>query len=356
MASSLRVGVLTFHRCINYGSYWQARCLVEGLRARGHDAVLLDHHDDDVSRAEWRCAFQPSLPERSRAEDLPRYKEKGRKFLAAFDALPQSARFRLDQPETLDGYDAVVVGSDEVWNFRHPWYGGKPIFFGEGVKAPRLVSYAASFGNHDAGDGIGRDWAAKLARFTAISVRDENARRLVVEALGEEPATVLDPCLQFAEVARVEPAIADAPYALVYGHVFPTWLQERVAAWSRRSGVELISLGYRNDWVERHQIEAGPIEFAQLMAGASAVVTNFFHGCVFALVGGKPLVTSPSEYRFNKVRDLTNALNAREHVVTADSDAAAFDHLLGTPPAPKVAAAIAGLREQSNAFLDSALG
>ena len=90
MASHLRVGVLTFHRCINYGSYWQARCLVEGLRARGHDAVLLDHHDDAVARAEWRCAFQPSLPERSRIEDLPRYKEKGRKFLAAFDALPQS--------------------------------------------------------------------------------------------------------------------------------------------------------------------------------------------------------------------------------------------------------------------------
>ena len=26
---SARIGVLTFHRCINYGSYWQARCLVE---------------------------------------------------------------------------------------------------------------------------------------------------------------------------------------------------------------------------------------------------------------------------------------------------------------------------------------
>ena len=31
----MRVGVLTFHRCINYGSYWQARCLVEAIAARG---------------------------------------------------------------------------------------------------------------------------------------------------------------------------------------------------------------------------------------------------------------------------------------------------------------------------------
>ncbi|WP_238560169.1 polysaccharide pyruvyl transferase family protein [Sphingomonas sp. Mn802worker] len=356
MASPLRVGVLTFHRCINYGSYWQARCLVEGLRGRGHDAVLLDHHDDDVARAEWRCAFQPSLPLRSRADDLPRYKAKGRKFLAAFDALPQSERFRLDQPEALEGFDAVVVGSDEVWNFRHPWYGGKPIFFGEGVGAPRLVSYAASFGNHDAVDGIAPEWVARLARFTAISVRDENARRLVIEALGEEPAMVLDPCLQFPDVARVAPTVAERRYALVYGHIFPDWLQVQVTAWSKRSGVELVSVGYRNDWVERHLIEAGPIEFASLMAGASAVVTNFFHGCVFALTGNKPFVTSPSEYRFNKVRDLTNALDAREHVVTADSDAGVFDRLLGTPPAARIGDAIDALRVQSGAFLDSALG
>ena len=31
----MKIGVLTFHRCINYGSYWQARSLVEGLRSRG---------------------------------------------------------------------------------------------------------------------------------------------------------------------------------------------------------------------------------------------------------------------------------------------------------------------------------
>ena len=44
MTGSLRkIGVLTFHRCINYGSYWQARCLVEGLRDRGFEAELLNH-------------------------------------------------------------------------------------------------------------------------------------------------------------------------------------------------------------------------------------------------------------------------------------------------------------------------
>ena len=86
----MRIGVLTFHRCINYGSYWQARCLVEGLRAAGHDAVLLDHDAAAVRHAEWRCAFQPHLPVRRPRADLRRFAAKTPPFLAAFDRLPQS--------------------------------------------------------------------------------------------------------------------------------------------------------------------------------------------------------------------------------------------------------------------------
>jgi hypothetical protein len=74
--ASRKIGVLTFHRCINYGSYWQARCLVEGLRAAGHDAVLLDHVSDRVNRAEWRCALSPLLPAPTAAPDRRLYRAK----------------------------------------------------------------------------------------------------------------------------------------------------------------------------------------------------------------------------------------------------------------------------------------
>src|SRR5215203_3577302 len=106
MARPRKIGVLTFHRCINYGSYWQARCLVEGLRARGHEAELLDHHCPDVRLAELRCAFQPMLPARTRRSDLRSYGRKSRKFFSAFAKLPLSESFPLHRPETLTGYDA----------------------------------------------------------------------------------------------------------------------------------------------------------------------------------------------------------------------------------------------------------
>lgn len=349
------IGVLTFHKCINYGSYWQARCLVEGLRARGHDAELLDHYCDEVTLAEWRCSLQPTLPRRTPRARLPEYKRKTRKFFDAWKHLPLSARFSLHSPEATRRYDAIVIGSDEVWNFRHPWYNNKGIFYGDGLTTDRLLSYAATFGNHNAEDGFDPHWAGKLKRFSALSVRDENSRTLVSDALGVEPALVLDPCLQFAEFIPTEPSRRERPYAVVYGHGLPVWLQTAVRAWADGRGVELLSVGYENDWAGEDLLGAGPLEFAALIAGAQAVVTNFFHGCVFALVHDKPLVTCPSDYRFNKIRDLAAALDLRDRIVDERSGSATVAHLMDTAPGSPVRARIAELRGQSNAFLDAAL-
>lgn len=355
-ASRPRVGVLTFHRCFNYGSYWQARCLVEGLRELGHDAVLLDHESADVERAEARCLLQPALPARTPRRDFPALKAKGRKFIDAIAALPRSAPFPLLEPEQAERFATVVVGSDEVWNFQHPWYSYKRAFWGDGLAAGRLVSYAASFGNHAAAAGLDDWWADRLRGFHAVSVRDGNSSALVAQALDRAPALVLDPCLLFPKPAlAVPPANLDGA-ALVYGHGFPDWLVEQMVAWRAATGTRLVSLGYRNDWADDQWLDAGPLDFARAMRGAAAVVTNFFHGCVFAFANGKPLVTAPSDYRQTKVHDLTAKLGATHRVVTAETDAATLATLLATPVEPAVEARIAALRAVSTEYLRAALG
>jgi hypothetical protein len=348
-----RIGVLTFHRSINYGSYWQARCLVEGLRARGHDAELLDHDCKCIRRAELGCALQPELPRRTPRRFLSSYAAKTRKFVRAAGALPLSRRFSLHQPQQAGNYDAIVVGSDEVWNFRHPWFGSKPIFFGEELRAERLVSYAASFGNHSAWDGIDPEWARRLDRFSTISVRDQNSWHLVRGGTGREPALVLDPCLQFPDSTAM--SRSSGRYAVVYGHGFPAWLKRRVRRWADRRALRLVSIGYLNDWADEQMVSAGPLEFAELMSGAGAVVTNFFHGCVFALLNGKPWVSSPSAYRSIKIPDLVSVLGAQSWLVDDSTSQKAVDELLETPVRPDVTARIDELRAQSDAFLDAAL-
>lgn len=302
----MRIGILTFHRCINYGSYWQARCLVEGLRARGHEPVLLDHCSRRVDIAEWKCAFRPTLPQPVPRSDWPMYRAKIRRFFDAVRQLPLSAPFPLEppagEPDGPADLDMVVVGSDEVWNLSHPWYARCGLFYGDGLQARRLVSYAASFGNHEPDYGLAPEWADRLRRFEHVSVRDEASADIVERALGIRPPLVLDPCLQFPQVGASNPQAGERGSLLVYGHGFSPAFTERIGSWAHAHGLPIVSIGYRNDWADRQWLEAGPHDFATAMAGATAVATNFFHGCVFALRHGRPFVCEESQYRSNKVR------------------------------------------------------
>ena len=352
----LKIGVLTFHRCINYGSYWQARGLVEGLQKRGHDAVILDHQSSRVNFSEWKCALQPVLPTHVPASDHALYREKVEKFFKLFEGLPLSPPFDLNDPSQMEAYDLVVVGSDEVWNLSHPWYSYCPLFYGDGLKAKRLISYAASFGNYQASWGLDKDWANKIFQFDHISIRDDNSSAIIEQALGFKPEMVLDPCLQFP-IQYEKRAIPHrkTPYVALYGHNFSEFFISEVRAWADREQLPLISIGYRNDWADENWLTADPHDFANFIAEAKAVVTNFFHGCVFSLINSKPFVCETSPYRSIKVQGLMTKLGGEHHLITADSPTEVYNARLSEPLDPKIQERIEALRAQSNAYLDAAL-
>jgi hypothetical protein len=356
--ATVRIGILTFHRCINYGSYWQARCLAEGLRRRGHDAFILDHESHRIDLAEWRCALRPVMTETSTRSARAGYRCKILRFFRAFDSLPLSRRFRIDDPDAMPECDAVVVGSDEVWNLSHPWYGGCPLFYGEGLRAPQLLAYAASFGNHAAPHGLGSPWSDRLRNFRRIAVRDGSSRAIVERETGIAPELVLDPCLQFPlEPGDAADELPRQPYVAVYGHGFSQAFSRGVQDWARRRGLPLVSIGYRNDWAHRQWIAAGPHEFARFIQGAEAVATNFFHGCVFALRNRRPFVCEGSWYRWNKLHDLTTQVGARHHLLDEEtaSDSTSYDVLLGEPLDDDIGLRIDRLRRRSARYLDRAL-
>jgi hypothetical protein len=353
----MKTGILTFHRCINYGSFWQAHCLVNGLRAKGHDAVILEHHSRRVNLAEWRCAYNPVLPIEVLKSDHPEYRKKIEGFFKAFQTLPLSRRFPLDAPEQMDNYDTVIVGSDEVWNLLHPWYGRYELFYGEGIKTNRLISYAASFGNYPAAWGLEQHWAEKLWNFQSISVRDSNSQALVREATGIEAELVLDPCLQFPmQTEERASEYWEEPCIAVYGHNFSESFIKGAKQYASDLNLPLISIGYRNDWADKQWISADPHEFAHFMANAKAVVTNFFHGCVFALRNQKPFVCETSPYRNQKILALMEKIGGMQHLFTEERSTADYHKYLQEPIDQTILYKIDLLRHSSSNYLDRALG
>ena len=134
----------------------------------------------------------------------------------------------------------------------------------------------------------------------------------------------------------------------LYGHSFSDGFAQAARQWAQARGLKLVSIGYRNDWADENWIDADPFEFAQAIAQASAVVTNFFHGCVFALLNEKPFACAVSPYRMNKVRDLTAAVGAEAHLLREDDAPERFAAALDRPLADTITAQIARLRAQSS--------
>ena len=216
-----RVGVLTFHKCINYGSYWQARCLAEGLRARGHEVELLDHDClHSPRRGPLRTSADVSRTNATRANcgNMP---QKTRRFVAAIAPCRFRSDSRCTSPRPRTNMTRSSSAATRSGTSAIP---GTAASRSSSATASRPVGWCptrASFGNHSAWDGIHPAWARKLDRFSAISVRDENSWHIVRNGTEREPEMVLDPCLQFSGPAIRPSRRSRQPFAVVYGMAFP---------------------------------------------------------------------------------------------------------------------------------------
>jgi len=257
----------------------------------------------------------------------------------------------------MEDYDMIVVGSDEVWNLFHAWYGKCPLFFGDGLRAETIIAYAASFGNYPVAWGLGEEWANRLYNFDAISVRSENAQLNVKNATGIDPEIVLDPCLQFQmNFNKRSYKNLQEPYIAVYGHNFSDSFIERTKDFSIATKTRTISIGYRNDWADENWLVADPHDFANFMEGAQAVATNFFHGCIFSLRNEKPFVCEITPYRSQKIEGLMHLVGAETHLVREGSGVEDFYNGMSEPLQGRIIQKLNDLRETSNEYLDSALG
>jgi hypothetical protein len=264
-------------------------------------------------------------------------------------------RFALSKPEQAGNFPRLVIGSDEVWNQSHPWYGGRELFFGEGLSAERRIAYAVSVGNQDPNDEWKPVWRERLARFDRISVRDANTARFVTKCLGTSPDRVADPCLCFPLPLQEPWNGPTSPFAVVYGHGFSRDFAAAVRTWAASRGITLVSIGYRNNWADRQWITASPQDFAHAMAKAQAVATNFFHGGVFALRNRRPFVCETTPYRAAKLLDLLQTFGCESHRFQAGGNSDWVNAKLDQPLPAELASRIESTAQFSTNWLATAI-
>lgn len=204
-------------------------------------------------------------------------------------------------------YDAVIVGSDQVWLPQ----GLKTGFFNLLFVADeiRKVSYASSFGVSHIPKFQHKETGHYLNRFYRISVRELAGKKIVEDLSDKEAQVVADPTLllnreRWEREARGSSFQVGSPYIFCY--FLGSNPEARLAAndLKARTGYRIVTLRHMDEYIEKDEMfgdefpyNVNPIDFVKLIRDAQYVCTDSFHCTAFSIQFHKQFMTF---YRFSQ--------------------------------------------------------
>lgn len=205
------------------------------------------------------------------------------------------------QDDFPDGCDHYLLGSDQVWNTE--WFKGKPwkenAFLLAFAPSEKRICFSPSFGIRELPEEWKPLFKEQLPKFKRISVREDAGAKIVKELTGQDAEVLIDPtCMldrdKWMEIAKKPKGFQPAkPYILTY---FLGGRSERVnqdlQSYANQYHLRICNLV---DISEKKLYPSGPSEFVWLIANASLVLTDSFHGCVFSFLFQKPFVVYSRE-------------------------------------------------------------
>ena len=324
----------------NYGGILQAFALQEAMRKLGIACDTIDYTPHGWR--DWLLKQGPKAKFRywltlagilfcGKKEWIPRYLVPRRHtfFKKCFMRL-----FHLDwhysQMKELCKVPGFIVGSDQVWRCEYVREMGVPMYFlsfATQEQRRRSIAYAASFGA-DEWEGTPEETAecARLIKeFKAVSVREHSGIRLCREVFGVEAVQMPDPTLLLeAEdysrvIRRWWTRRQPKPFLAVYlldETAEKCALTHAVAGSAKLYPQQLTAHGDAARAMDR--IPLSVPQWLRCMRDCECVLTDSFHGCVFAIIFNKPFVCLGNEARGSARFDsLLGTFGLQDRLLTA---------------------------------------
>ncbi len=275
----MKIGILTFYSCDNYGAVLQAYSLATYIKRKGHEVKLIQHELKKKSLPKENT----SLVRRMRNVAVGLLTQGNRQKRA--EAFARFVKEQLVQEEYNDSFDKIVIGSDQVWNLNLTQ---EDLFYLGKYFNCEVSSYAASCGNYEAMSKKQMQLLTdNLNGLKHISVREAETAAMLRQTVTKDISVVVDPTLLVDNdvFAEIEKTVAlKGRYVLIYDcmnkEVFD--FAQNIA---KQLNAKLVALSCcvraRNHCKTYQAATIG--EFLWLFAHAKCVVTTSFHGCAISL-------------------------------------------------------------------------
>lgn len=296
-----KVGLLTFHRAVNYGAVLQTYALNCILKKYGADIEIIDYRNELIEAyykfISSEIGFKANIKsmlfyliQRKRNKQFIRFQ------IERLDLSKKIYNYK-NISEIKDKYDCFIVGSDQVWNYTCT-KGDKNYLFDFMDESNDLYSYAACIGKMSDWQLAYMNFKDSLSKFRYISVREQQTKQLLEEQYNIASRVDLDPTLLLESYEW--DAIAKKPeieyeYILAYSVNLPERVRSIANSIAKKMNKKLIIITLNNKFVakngEINKSLASPEEFLGYIKNAKFVITNSFHGTVFSVIYKKQFIT-----------------------------------------------------------------
>lgn len=340
-----KIATMTFHMAHNYGAMLQAFALEKAISGLGYNCEVLDYrlpYIDNWSGVHTRkefcteCGFIKGnlkyfyrlLKGYYRQIDKNSSRAKFNSFMRNDIKLSKKVYFDKNKLCTAD-YDAVVFGSDQIWNSKLT-NGTAPEYFGKYFdnKKTKLIAYAASCGTDSFEPEIKELYQPLLKRFYSVAVREKGLADYITDEYGIEAQTVLDPVFLpekaiWNDMAKSVCLPVEKPYLLIYA--FETnddiYAIARKIAEEKRLRLVTVSYQKREELKDMLQLtDCGPKDFVALIKNADFVCTTSFHGMAFSIIFEKSFYCMGHPLYSKRNSDLLELLGMRDRMFFAKEE------------------------------------
>lgn len=306
-----KIGLLSMQRVNNYGSFWQAYCLKKMLQENGNIVEFIDiipGTKETVSQSKKTFSF-------SKIKRIPYYIKQKQKS-NVFKEYQMKVLECNDIPNYSDNYDAIIIGSDEVFNcIQKSSWGFSEQLFGS-INNDNVNTYAASFGYTTYENVVERhyvnDIKKALNNLKHISVRDENSCSIIKKIDGRCPEKHFDPVVVGDLPLDKLPTIKENnKYILIYSYDFrfsDKKIIQQIRKLAKKNGYKIYSVGFYQDWCDKNII-TDPKTLLSYFKKAEYIITDTFHGTIFSVRCHKQFITIIRDSNRQKLGDLLNRLN-----------------------------------------------
>jgi hypothetical protein len=296
----MRIGILTWYFGANYGARAHSYALQQVLCDMGHTSEMIRYIPKGVGMT--NVLMNLNLPGWKR---LP--VKSARCFARCLILQQQLKAYKLSKrvysAQEIDalGYDLIILGSDEIFKVDHPFC--CDVYFGVGfIKTPTIL-YAPSSGQTNERYKLSDKRCLALSRALALSARDHYTARLLLYNCGRDARIVLDPTFLYSfKMLSWRPS--REKYLLMYS--FSPWdeYSRPIRQYAASRGYVVACVGRYCNWADTSADLVDLDRWMACFASAEAVITDSFHGMIFAIKHQKPFMVLGRGDKINKIRDL----------------------------------------------------